>query len=171
MVRGAYVTTPRREAGVLEAEPVLVLPIATDVEVTLHFVVDADAAGYQIVSQVWPESIWQGGEVKDAAPIHHFAVRNKFAVGAEVTATDLVGLFVEIRRILDEMKLPFDADMREKVGIDVNGATAIATAVVRVCGCEAAAYLEIERLGSGGFGLSMERGCGSQQADEGDRPY
>src|SRR5207245_6197191 len=102
MVCGADGEDTRRKTGVLEAEPVLVLPIATDINVALHFIVDADAASDQVISQVWPESIWQGREVEDAAPVHQFAVGDEFAVRAEVARTGFIGLLVEIVGALDE---------------------------------------------------------------------
>src|SRR5882757_8979356 len=171
VVCGADGENTRRKTGVLEAEPVLVLPVNPGVDIRLHLIVDTDAAGGHVVRKVGPEAIRQGREVEDAASVHQLAVGDKFAVGAEVAATDFVGLLVEIGRVLDEMKLPFDADVGEKVEVDISGATVVAVGVVGVCGREAATDLEIQRLGSGRSGLGLEHGCGSQQADEGNRPY
>ena len=130
MVCGADGENARRKAGVLKTEPVLVLPIGADVEVRHHLVVHAEPASYHVVREICATSIGQGWEVEDAAAVHHFGVRDKLVVAAKVAAPDLVGLFVEIGGILDEMKLAFNADVRQKVEVDVSGAAVIAAAVV-----------------------------------------
>src|SRR5882757_8756152 len=171
VVCGADGENTRRKTGVLEAEPVLVLPVGAGVEVMLHLIVDTDAAGCEVIGQVGLKSICEGRVVEDAASVHQLGVGDEFAVGAEIAATNFVGLFVEIGRVLDEMKLALHADVREKVEVDVSSATVITVGVVRVCGRKAATDFKIQRLRRRGSGLGMEHGCGSQQAYEGDCPY
>jgi hypothetical protein len=77
----------------------------------------------------------------------------------EVAAANFVGFLVEIGRILDEMKLPFDTKVGTKVEVDVGCAAVIAVAVIGV-GCrEAAAYLEISNSRAGRNGLCVHEGC------------
>src|ERR1700722_10400820 len=88
----------RGEAGALEAETALVLPVSADVEVALKLVIGAGACSDQVVGEGGDRHKIQRavrayvrlGEVVDAATPQDLGVGNESAVGAEVPSTNLI---------------------------------------------------------------------------------
>ena len=124
----------RSETGACKVEPLLIFPVRADIEVRLYFVIGAYTDTDEIVCKIRSKSIRVDGEVKDATPVEDLAVRNEPAVSAKVTTADLVGFLVEIILIFNEMKLSGQANVREKIKVEVGSTTVKSISIVGIGG-------------------------------------
>lgn len=153
-----------------KAQPALILEVGPGIEVLLELVIEARAAGDEVISKIGVRVAGVGGEVEYTAAIHDFSVRHEPPIGQVITSADLVGLLIDLRAtsVLDEMEDALDAKVAGKVEIEISGAAVDSVGHVIGAGIgEADSDLEISFAGCCRSGLSAEHGCCSEQADEG----
>ncbi len=115
-----------------EIEPLLILPVGSDIKIGLYFEVSAASYSYQVVGEVGSKSIRKFREVKDPAPIENFGEWNNSAIRAKVAATDLIGFFIEVVPAFNKVKLSCHSDVRQEIDVEVGSTTVEPLTIVRV---------------------------------------
>lgn len=128
-----------------KAHPFLIFVVNTRIDVVCNSIVHSAADGKHVVREIGATIAGIGQEVEDASAVHGLSIRHETPISAMIASAYLVCLFIKAcLSIFDEMEFTLNADIVEKVIIEIDGASIDAAGkIIRVCRAEAASNLKI----------------------------